>query len=265
MMSKICKELKIATIVIGYDKYNDTWPYFEFFYNKSNIGKHMKTVFVTSEINGPSSYECVTAHSFSASTRILEAIKRVDADYYFLLLEDYLIGDTTTYETIRPYIEFALEEKIDYLCLCNFITKLSGKYYKKIHGMKIGILNAKRNYRISLQPSIWSRKLLLSVISNNIDTLWDFENYLNYNNDYKYVQAFFPYKKKISFINMVDKGEVTIEAYNIIKKYNLPKPERKRINYSTSLKKKIKNKIIGLIPNSILHFLMVRRNAKSKK
>jgi len=262
MMSKTNVHQSFSVIVIGYDGYKDVWSYFEHFYLKANLNDYFKTIFVSSEERGPNSFDCILAHSNSASKRIEKALEETDADYIILLLEDYLIEDDSIYYKLLPFMQFVETNKIDYFCLCNFITKLRGK--KISNHNDVALLPKTRNYRISLQPSIWSRKLLSAIVRNDISTLWDFENYLNHNKAYDDIPAFFPAKTKIKIVNMVDKGEITKKANKMFQKEGLPKPKRKQISLSKSNIIKIKNFLISLIPGRILNRYL-NRKLKNKK
>lgn len=261
MMSKNELSKKITVVVIGYDDYKDIWPYFTYFYRLSGLNDNLKTVFVSAFEQGPEEFTSITANSFSAGERIKAAINFSNTDYYLILLEDYIIFDNVNFESIRQYLEFVINEKCDYLCLYNFISHLKGQKFKKLSGFSVGKIHKNRNYRINLQPSIWSKKLLINVLNNDPQTLWDLENSLNYNDDFDNVDALYVKKSKFKVINFVDKGYLTLKAKNLIKKHHLDILKRKTIPFSIHFKHKLKNFLVSLCPDSLLKKYL---NHKSK-
>lgn len=255
---------KITVIIIAYDSYCDVWPYFEDFFLESDICD-FSHVFVSISKLGPKRLNPILSNNKTASSRIKAAINSIDSDYYLILLEDYLLNDRFVKDKINKYINFLKFVNGKYLCITNFISRLTGKKVKSGKYRSFRKLGKDRNYRLSLQPSIWSKELISKVVEHDIETLWDFENYLNHNEEFNEIEAYFPETDRIKIINMIDKGKITRKALKEIRAKNLVLPQREKKGMIDTIKTKTKNFVISLIPDKILHRILNRKLKKNKE
>ena len=127
---------------------------------------------ITKEIRNPDLISLVFdgANTEPWSTRIRDGIERVRDDNILLITEDILFvpQEQKTDHSIKDIFAVFKNDKLDVLRLDSFPPPIR-------NGSQIyGFLAEDTIYRVSLQPSFWKKKFLLSCMQPN-ETIWDFE------------------------------------------------------------------------------------------
>ncbi|WP_050636209.1 hypothetical protein [Candidatus Stoquefichus sp. SB1] len=163
----------IALLIIGYDPYVDVWNhYFDLLNKYWKI--RPKTYLATNSLTPV--YDNVevipVGENAEWSKKVYVASNKIKEKYIVLLLEDFF---TTTFVNNDCFVElFDIIKKnnIDYCKLLNQ-SKIKGicfQNYSYLH-----IIDKNENYGISLQPSIWNKDFLLTLLGNENYNAWIFE------------------------------------------------------------------------------------------
>lgn len=255
---------ELSIVIIGYDKYSDVWSYFDYFFNLYWQDCNYRKIFISNEIKGPASFDSFVAKDASAYERFRCALENSDSDYFLVLLEDYCPSAKVDSSLIEQLLKDMKENNLDYLQLTNFICKTKGQKTIVKKQFRINEIKKSLNYRVSLQPAIWTRELLEKVLTLKPNTLWDFENLIRENSSFSEneIKAGYTPRSSLSICNFVDKGLITLEAKRIIDANKLEQPKRKIIDKKANFRIKLKRFIISIIPNAwLVRYLKRRRKS----
>lgn len=162
-----------AILVISFDGYADVWSVF--FNCKDNFWKSCpyKTYLVSNNKDCDANCTVIkTGNETNWCDRVIKALDSVEENNLILLLEDYLIGNEINNKEFSKYISFYLKKKAKYLRLIDIPHKHKSKLYGEIYPIM-----SNEEYGINLQPAIWNKNFLLSILNNTQGgrSAWDFE------------------------------------------------------------------------------------------
>jgi len=232
------------------DKYSDLWTnnlqLFDKYWN-DRPNTHLVSDKPNDLIN---SFNCFF-HNFNGdfSFRLLNILNKVENEYIFLTLDDYLLHDFVNTKVITDLVNEMTEKKISYIRLFK---------RKKIHGgwlnskMRIHLLPLKsETYEVNLYPSIWRRIDLINLIKSD-ENIWKFEVRLTRRcREKKYVCGWINNKKCFRFVDTIRKGKYLRKAYRFLKKENLYVSERPVRTIGETIKLNIRTVISRFSPDFI--------------
>ena len=164
--------------VSSYDGAFDLWkPFFDIFYSYWDDCAY--PVFL---INNKLSFDYSSFHNserkpFVINTgeeinwfhRSIDSLKKIESDYVLFMLEDYYLSKKQDNRNYEKIIEFMKKNNAWYY-------QLSIK--RGVNGGYIVPVRNSINYPISLQPAIWNRLKLITIMEKiNGNSPWDFEQY----------------------------------------------------------------------------------------
>lgn len=179
---------KNLTVLIGScDKYEPLWKPFQICFNKY-WNHDTKNIFVTETKNVPlhttTTFQTVVSNKEHWGERMLDGIKCCNTDYIFFVLEDYFFNYSYSEEQISEYISFMRTHRVDRMQ----IAPSNFQLYHPIAKSKYVLISSNSMFSVSLQPSIWNKQFLQSVLFPEYSP-WDFEiegtKYINTIKQYK--------------------------------------------------------------------------------
>lgn len=164
---------KYAIAVISFDGYKDVWTsFFKIFYaNWPNCP--FKVYLINNSLHLPCANLINTGPETNWCDRAERALKMISEENIFLMLEDYFFGQTVDNQRVSALLDYYESNNCRYL---RIINKPHQRHIKSRHGNFVPIY-ANEEYGINLQPAIWDKTYLLSVLSRISGTrsAWDFE------------------------------------------------------------------------------------------
>ena len=208
----------LTVVVICYDPYIDAIRFSNFFMAKNWSNISANVLYVGGSIGrNVCNYEtATTGGDLSFSSRLSIALSNVKTKYLLILMDDYLINCPVDEKKIYENILFMERNNISF---CELYTIFRRPKVKKKSNL---FLKTSKNvrYRINLQPSIFSKDILLELLKMNPNTPWDAEMCFMDKKFNKY-DAYFALNKSLSVVNYIDKGYVTRKAYKMLKNENI--------------------------------------------
>lgn len=163
----------IAILVVSFDGYSDVWPVF--FKCKETYWKDCpyKTYLVTNNKDFDSNcFVIKIGDEINWCDRLEDALKSIEEKDILLLLEDYLIGNILDSLEVSKYFDFYKKQNARYMRLIDIPRKHNVKKDTKIYS-----IFENEEYGINLQPAIWNKKYLMSILTE-VDgdrSAWEFE------------------------------------------------------------------------------------------
>ena len=254
-MSNQSKDLKLGILVFGYDGYRDVWEVF-FSLLKKNWHDNPYNVYFSSSDTNNLNYDFTFIKTLNKETwtkRLYDSLLSIHEDYVLLLLEDFFITDKVITGVIAEVL--------------NTILGLKNKYYKfKVrpfsikYGKKTKLdentyyIDSNRKYGISIQPAIWEKKYLMSLLLGINKSAWEFEHFLdesNLINDSELEKHIYDSRNIFNIENALIKSKYTRKAYKIVKKQlGVKKINRQRLDFFETLLIRIKIILRYIIPGS---------------
>jgi len=107
---------------------------------------------------------------------IHEYIKNIDEDVVIFSIDDYLLTDTPNFEMLNLAHNIISNSSNVGRFDLTFDGQIEGGTVKVLEasGHEVRIKHPNSDYRISTQPSIWKKQLLLKILNNNWSP-WEFE------------------------------------------------------------------------------------------
>lgn len=166
------KDKRLAIYVSSYDGCSDLWDTFF-----SMIDCFWPNcIFPIYLINNTYSYIHKNVHVINTGAeknwfyRAISSLRIIDEEYVLFMLEDYFISKKVENDTICEIMRFIERNNVYYYQLSTGNTNSKEDIRTAV--------SAKTSYPVSLQPAIWKREKLLSIlIQINGETPWDVENY----------------------------------------------------------------------------------------
>lgn len=240
----------LTLVIICYDPYIDAIKINNYFLNKNWLHCNLDVIYVTSSFDiqlNKANERCLkTNGDLSFFGRLNLALNNTHTDYVLLLLDDYIIDKTVNEDKIRDDLHFMMNNGIEYCELFNMFNRPTGHKINKL------FLEVSQNnkYRINLQPSIFSKRLLCNMVSKKPETAWDAE-LIFMNEDFKAVRAIYSLNKSFSVVNYIDKGLATRKAVRILKKEKIWADQRKIVSQSKTLKLYLIRKFAKFVPTAL--------------
>ena len=166
---------KLSIIIICYDPYEDAIRLNPFYFSKHWPQCDLDIIYVTSECDVENFFNnqlnVKTRGDLTYFGRLSEALKHLRTDYAILLLDDYLLNKDVCEKKLEENVDFMISQKCQFCELFTMFTRPKGIKVEK------GFIQTtqKNKYRINLQPSIFSKDLLVELASKKPITAWDAE------------------------------------------------------------------------------------------
>lgn len=169
---------KVSIVVLSFDKYKDTWDPFFKLLEKNWIEMKFDVYLVTNfeEYNNYKKLKIIkTGKEISWKNRTIKALETVETDYVLLLLEDYFIKEKIHLDDLENIFKNIIKNKYKYTRLVNNPFNILDIFKSK---KKLYSINKNEEYGVNLQPSVWNREYLLSILKlMEGTTAWEFEKH----------------------------------------------------------------------------------------
>lgn len=168
--------MKLAIVGVFYSGYKDLWVDFVTLFKKNWADCPYPLVIAsnTADENEFCGVPLISAgEDAEYSKKVQEALKKVDADYYLLLLEDFFISAKVDNSIIENIISFILSNSINYYAMP--MQEFSNSFKGKRIGKARRKISTKAEYTVSCQPAIWKRDFLEKCIGKANYNAWVFE------------------------------------------------------------------------------------------
>lgn len=200
--------MKYCITIFGCKKYQDVAQVFVKeldFWNKNLLP--ISVFFTDDFIEDLSIKQIVIKQDISWSVRVAKSLENIDEDYILFLLDDYIIQEKVNINHLEMIVNNAIIFGIKY---CRLIDTPSDKSFGDMRPIKV------KNYGINLQPAIWDRKFLISILNKINSNPWITEtslhNFFSINeNDY---EGAFGYNFIEYYLNAVIKGKWSRDVPN---------------------------------------------------
>jgi len=235
-----------AVLVLSCDKYSDLWDgFFSLFFRNFNYDAklYLANNFKKYQYKDKSIEIINCGEDKNWSNHLISALKHLNEDFIFIILEDLYIVECIKKEEIFKVIEFSIAENIQHLKYSAFPVGDLGfkKGYKKYSpGMP---------YSVSV-CGIWNKNYLLSLLLDG-ESAWDFEINGSYRSKFSNERFYCPIKPLIDYINMVEKGRWVLENVEKAKKLGIEIDLGRRLikgRFAYSVVNYYFNLVVWLIP-----------------
>lgn len=171
---------ELAIVGIWYDGYYDIWE--DFLELKEKFWKGcpypMYIVNQTKELDFGKKYDATVIHAGADaeySRKIQTAIKKIDADYLLLVLEDFFFSHPVNSSLLKDALERVKAGNLDYygMPLTEFMPALVGNPY--MNYKDVYDLNPAHEYTLNAQPAIWNKEFLKKCVGSENYNAWVFE------------------------------------------------------------------------------------------
>jgi hypothetical protein len=135
----------------------------------------------------------------------------IDDDYFIFLQEDHFLIKPFNEYTYNILLSLTNEDKVGRIALTN--DRIADPYvdYKIIDDIQIIESTQTAGYRVSCQPSIWSKEYMLKYMKPGLGGPWEFETQDFYNDGYKILGLTSQYPMIVS--NALKKGDYWEDWY----------------------------------------------------
>ncbi len=243
----VMQNTTLSIVVICYDPYSDSLALSPLYLKKHMADGRFEVLYVRAGAGQIAPFKTSTTNGdLSFAKRIELALSNAGSDYLLLLMDDYLVDSHILNVRLNEVIAFLNQRGGHYCQLCNFLCKPRTKRINKF----IGEIEDCERYRISLQPSIFSRELLTLLASTNPETPWDGELNLM-RPEFKKYKAYYAYNNPVHVVNYIDKGLATRKAYRLLQKDGLWHNQRPVMSVGKAIKKYFVNKLSRFVPQKL--------------
>ena len=105
--------------------------------------------------------------------RLLNILSNINSEIVILDHEDMILYDKANLDEINKALNLLEKKNLDSI---RFIKNINAKY-NKIENSQVEIIDKKSEWIFSIQPSIWRRNSLISVLKRNLNVnIWQLEN-----------------------------------------------------------------------------------------
>lgn len=180
---------KFAIVGIFYDGYYDLWEDFFELFNKfwpdCPYPKYIVDNSKDLEFDYDYGFKVIHAgEGAEYSRRVQTALEKIDADYYFLILEDFFVGKSIDRDPFDGIIDFMIKNGIEYYSMPLQEFQDGDKPRKQFESCEaIDKFTTKDEYLISCQPAVWMKSFLEKCIGNENYNAWIFEGIYVKSND----------------------------------------------------------------------------------
>lgn len=217
----------LAIVIFSFDGYSDLWNPHLVLLDKYGVDLPFKRYLVTQELNFEWNNLQIlhTNKNMEWCDRAIQALSQIEENYIIFLLDDFVMTKHVKLNHVHEIYEKVVNENILYY---KFKTRFFSLTYDKNDKINdhLYYIDKTRKYGISLQPAIWDRKYLLSLLSLNTGrTAWGFENYFNevngFYDDYDKSKHLFDSRNLFNIEQTVIQGQYFPYAKAIFKSNNL--------------------------------------------
>jgi len=226
----------MITLLIGTcDSYSYLWDNFVNLCDKHWLVDSKKIFISESKLADFIGYETHTTGDGMWTDRMLSAIKHVETEYTFFVLEDYFLTEAICQADIDTYIKFIEKFNANKIMIepLSYLMKYDMKNHTNYEGRSVYKIMDNSDFLTSVQPSVWKTEHLLKVMKPGWSP-WEFEcsgtDLIRgeENKIYNVSNTNAPRTEKI-YWNAVRKGGIISEGWNEIKnRFNLK--EMRRLN-----------------------------------
>lgn len=212
----------LTMIIHSCDKFSDLWDMHVALLEK-NWGERDIPTYVLTDKETSKTYENVSVISAGEgkelSERMAFALPKIDTEYVFVTLDDYLLIKPVSNEIIGELLGIMEKEKLDYLRLFIRPKKATGsrlKPYKKIHNVNL----ENSDYAVNLYVGILRKSFLEKTIKEKKNA-WQYEVSLTKIAREVNAKCAMSKNKDFVILDTVRKGKFLNKAYRYIKKHDL--------------------------------------------
>ena len=166
----------LALVMTTCDAYQDVAQHFFPILKKFWPSFDLKTYIITEtkEINSEDTFinYIFCGNNKMWSERLIDGLKLIEEKYILFVMDDYYFGRMVDNQIFIDIVDFMQQNGIFYYNLKN-----KNKSSRKFKGKKIGYINKKTNYGVSLQAAVWEKDYLLNLINGLKCSAWEIENY----------------------------------------------------------------------------------------
>lgn len=171
---------RLAICYIGFDGHADLWDDCFLLLNMNWPDRLSPTVFVnnTMEVDYPGVRTYHAGQEAEWSSRVRVALQQADADYVYLLLDDYYFGAPIGTHRVDCLMDFIEDHELRYYQVTSFNDHRRRKDLSKPSYAGVAGLTqvwADERYGISLQPAIWRKDYLTELLGEGNYDPWSFE------------------------------------------------------------------------------------------
>lgn len=212
--------MNLDTIIMSCDKYSFLWKNFTKMFNRYynlDCNTSLVSESKTEELEG---INIINTGQLTWTEMLRHAIEKVENDYIFLLLDDYLLTEDISSEEINLHLNFLAEHNANKIMIDRhsiFYKYESLITYRNRTCLKFDINSS---YLLSTQPSIWKKSFLKSVLDEKLDP-WQFETYKTKAIQGKDNKLFLMLREKSIYFNAFNKGKAHNDYFDFCQRNNL--------------------------------------------
>jgi len=216
--------MSYSVTIFGCKNYDDVALLFVRYVVPLNLSLFSNSIFFSdSFIHNLRISQIVIDENVTWSLRVAKSLKLIDDDYILFLLDDYFLNEKINPIELENLINRCQELSIKY---CRLINTPRSNNFGNMKSLSI------EPYSINLQPALWDRKFLISILEKINSNPWLTEIQLHtffkvQNNFYSQTAGFSLIN---GYLNAVIKGEWSREVSNIMIK-NSSRKKMSRLNW----------------------------------
>lgn len=164
---------KISLLIIGFDPYKDVWDHYFDLLNK--YWSDRPQTYLATNVLTPN-YQNVIAipagEDAEWSKKVNVALAEIKTPYVILLLEDFFTTEPVENVALEELLDCIIKNQIKYCKLLNQ-SKIKGDVFDNKKYLRV--IGSSEEYGISLQPAIWEKDFLLTMVGTENYNAWIFE------------------------------------------------------------------------------------------
>ena len=163
----------LSILICSCDKYSFTWNLHIDALEK-NWEDRPYPVFLGSDSKKHLSYPTLfnTSNDRSWSSCLTSWLNQIDTEYVLLTLDDFILRHHVNTSEISTCLDFVIQEDLD--CLRLIVRPKPFNVHPR--NPMFGEFHESMHYLVAVQPSIWKKSTLLSLIRSG-ESIWEFEHY----------------------------------------------------------------------------------------
>lgn len=238
---------KFAVLVISCDKYSDLWePFFNLFFRFwPDCPFNVYLLSNKHKIELPKVKNLLVGDDISWADNLTKAVRQLNEDYIFLLLDDFFLYDYVETDKIIKVFRWIIQSE------ANYVRMNPSQMPDKPHNELIGVVSKGTIYRTSTIMPVWKKEILLSLLKSG-ETAWDFEIFGSLRSD-SYDGFYSTWEDCFPVVNGVIKGKWQKGVVNKLKLLDVKIDLDKRdvmTNTETAIffLKQQRSKLLNLVP-----------------
>tara|TARA_R110002012_G_scaffold234930_1_gene408616 strand:- start:21110 stop:21811 length:702 start_codon:yes stop_codon:yes gene_type:complete len=129
----------------------------------------------------------------------------IEDEYFIFMQEDHFPIRPIIDKSYKALLSCLKDENIGRIAITNDPINKPYSLYKNVNNIQIIESNQTANYRVSCQPSIWSKEFMLKYMKSDLGGPWEFEMQYPHNDGYKVLGTQTDYPMIVS--NAILKGD----------------------------------------------------------